>query len=685
MTCKTPVIFLIFRRPDLTARVFEVIRQAQPTKLLIIADGSRNEIEEKLCQQARKVTEQVDWNCEVLTHYSETNLGCKQRVISGLDWAFEQVEEAIILEDDTLPDLSFFEFASDLLEYYRHNPKIMAIGGTNILDVWQDKKQSYHFSYQGSIWGWATWKRAWQLYDVEMKDWKKEKVKHTIRKLSLKDRYYQSRKTLFEKISLNEINTWDYQWLFARLARSGLTVIPSKNLVSNLGFRDDATHTVNESSRFSNLRRHSIAKKLKHPKVIAIDTKYEQKVLKTLFDRPITVSSGISLKSLWNQAKIKILKKIRSNKMKASTEESKVGILTFHDGINHGGFLQAYCLQEVLKKEGKQVKIINYKSAEHRTKERKVFLGNSIKSYLRPKQLKRIILNLFKIIKFKNNQKLLESTKYSQEVSSIIKSESFDTVILGSDEIWNFKNPLVGLDLTYFGKDIKANKIISYAPSFGQVSTDELIDRDIIDCLQNLSSVSARDSNSIQILNSLSITAQKVLDPTFLHEITLPEKKLNTDKYILIYLTGVTPSKDVEYLRQYARANNKKLLAISYPQSWCDRSFVNVGIFEWLRFFKDADAVITNTFHGSIYSILYKKNFCVFRSEYKANKINSLLQDLSLLEFKVDNVRDVIQRLSNPPDYFKVFEKISDYREQSLNYLRYSLNESTVNVEKNLL
>ena len=124
---KTSVVFMIFRRPDLTARVFETIRQAQPTKLLIVADGARNEEEAILCQQTRAVTEQIDWDCEVLRNYSDVNLGCRLRVSSGLDWVFSEVEEAIILEDDCLPHSSFFQFCEELLSYYRHNERIWTI------------------------------------------------------------------------------------------------------------------------------------------------------------------------------------------------------------------------------------------------------------------------------------------------------------------------------------------------------------------------------------------------------------------------------------------------------------------------------------------------------------------------------------------------------------------------------
>ena len=165
---KTPVVFLIFRRPDLTARVFEAIRQAQPAKLLIVADGDRNEEEAILCQQARAVTEQIDWDCEVLTNFSDTNLGCKRRVSSGLDWAFSQVEEAIILEDDCLPHPDFFHFCSELLTHYKDDTRIWNICGHNFQDAQWRGDGSYYFSRYADPWGWATWQRAWKHYDKDL-------------------------------------------------------------------------------------------------------------------------------------------------------------------------------------------------------------------------------------------------------------------------------------------------------------------------------------------------------------------------------------------------------------------------------------------------------------------------------------------------------------------------------------
>ncbi|MFM6612110.1 MAG: glycosyltransferase family 2 protein, partial [Microcystis panniformis] len=237
---KTPVAFIIFNRPDTTKRVFEAIRQAKPPKLLVIADGPRADRpgEAEKCAAARAIIEGVDWECEVLTNYSDVNLGCGKRVSTGIDWVFNQVEEAIILEDDCLPNSTFFEFCEVILGIYRDDERIMMVSGTNHLGTWKSTIQSYHFSYYGGIWGWASWARAWKYFDYEMTLWKKSEVQNLMRDI-LGEKEYRNRKKVFSETFEGKINTWDYQWHFARLVQSGLSIVPTVNLISNLGFSED--------------------------------------------------------------------------------------------------------------------------------------------------------------------------------------------------------------------------------------------------------------------------------------------------------------------------------------------------------------------------------------------------------------------------------------------------------------
>lgn len=253
MHTSAPVAFLIFNRPDLTAKVFDAIAAARPRKLLVVADGPRNPEEAERCRASRAVLERVNWDCEVLTRFSEKNLGCGPCVSSGLDWVFSEVEEAIIVEDDALPAASFFPFCETLLERYRHDTRVMHISSTT---MWQGNgRYPYSYYFGRSIFGcaWGTWRRAWKTYDYDMKlygDLKKAGMLEFIFDDSAEAAYWTP---IFENMSSDEaINTWDYQWVFNCWAQSGLAISPTVNLYSNLGFRADATHTTAAEHIFAN-------------------------------------------------------------------------------------------------------------------------------------------------------------------------------------------------------------------------------------------------------------------------------------------------------------------------------------------------------------------------------------------------------------------------------------------------
>lgn len=265
MSLSTPVAFFIFNRPNLTKLVFEVITQTQPKKLLIVADGPRFLEEAEKCEKARSVIERLDWDCEVLTNFSETNMGCKRRVSSGLDWVFSRVEEAIILEDDCLPAPSFFYFCEALLEYYRHDERIMLISGDNFQSDQSQADYSYYFSKYNHIWGWASWRRAWNYYDVDMKTWPEYKKSNLIQSVC-DDPYEQKYWTnIFQRVVEGGVNSWAYPWTYACWSQSGLSILPNSNLVSNIGFANDATHTNDITSKFANLPTKDISFPLRHP------------------------------------------------------------------------------------------------------------------------------------------------------------------------------------------------------------------------------------------------------------------------------------------------------------------------------------------------------------------------------------------------------------------------------------
>jgi hypothetical protein len=266
---KTAVVLIIFKRPSTTERVFETIRQAKPPKLFIIADGPRPNVpgEAKQCALTRAVVEQVDWDCQVYRNYSETNIGCAKRLPTGLDWVFEQVEEAIVLEDDCVPHPTFFSFCEELLERFKDDERIALISGQNAQSGQKRGDYSYYFSRYTLTWGWATWRRAWQNFDFYLRLWPEAKAQKVLQN-SLDDsraiRYWtRILQTTYE--NPDQVTWWDYQWLFACWIQQSLSIIPNVNLVSNIGSGADSTHTVEQDNRYLNLPATPIEFPLRHP------------------------------------------------------------------------------------------------------------------------------------------------------------------------------------------------------------------------------------------------------------------------------------------------------------------------------------------------------------------------------------------------------------------------------------
>ncbi|MGB3559149.1 MAG: class I SAM-dependent methyltransferase [Geitlerinemataceae cyanobacterium] len=280
---KTPVALLIFNRPDTTEKVFETIRQAKPPKLLVVADGPRSDRpgEAEKCREARAIVDKIDWECQVFQNYSDTNLGCRNRVASGLNWVFETVEEAIILEDDCLPHPSFFRFCEELLERYRHDDRIMAISGDNFQFGRQSSASSYYFSRYMHIWGWATWRRAWNFYDLEMKQWSQVRDTHWLKNKLQSQGAAQFWSSLFQG-AFSGFNTWDYAWVFACWLQDGLIILPTVNSVSNIGFGSEATHTKN-ITQFSEMKAEKIGFPLLHPDAISQNIDADSFTEKTMY------------------------------------------------------------------------------------------------------------------------------------------------------------------------------------------------------------------------------------------------------------------------------------------------------------------------------------------------------------------------------------------------------------------
>ena len=270
----TPIAFFVFNRPETTQQIFEEIRKAKPSKLLVVADGPRitSPGEAEKCAEVRAIIDQVDWNCDVLKKYSNVNLGCKERLSSGLEWVFKIVEEAIILEDDCLPHPTFFRFCQELLKRYRDDERIMAISGDNFQSGLKRTEYSYYFSRYIHCWGWASWKRAWQNYDISMKLWPEIRDGEWLKDILHDNSAVKYWKNIFELTYKGLINTWDYQWTFACWIKGGLSIIPNVNLISNIGFGKDATHT-KQTSRFSNMTIKAISFPLCHPPFVIRDAR----------------------------------------------------------------------------------------------------------------------------------------------------------------------------------------------------------------------------------------------------------------------------------------------------------------------------------------------------------------------------------------------------------------------------
>ena len=288
----TPVAFLVFNRPETTQRVFDEIRRARPQRLLVVADGPRLDRphDERLCQETRSIAAHVDWPCEVLTHYSDINLGCRDGPASGIDWVFSRVEEAIILEDDCIPERSFFRFCCELLERYRGDRRIGTIVGTNLQAGKKRGDASYYFSKYPAIWGWATWRRTWALYDRAASVWPEffrsgafQAVTESAERI-----HWQA---AFNNVHHSGLDAWDYQLALTCWSQNMLSIVPNHNLISNIGFGPDATHTQSPGAT-TNLPRQPMSFPLVHPRLVVADSKADAFVAKRIFGESLRSRLG---------------------------------------------------------------------------------------------------------------------------------------------------------------------------------------------------------------------------------------------------------------------------------------------------------------------------------------------------------------------------------------------------------
>lgn len=298
----TPVLLLVFKRLETTKQVFAAIRRAQPRRLYIASDGHRPNVPdeaEKIANVRRYLVDHVDWDCEIKTLFRDRNLGCRRAISGAIDWFFEQESEGIILEDDCVPDNSFFLYAEELLARYRKDTRVMAISGDYLSRHPYESLDSYFFSRYNLCWGWATWKRAWRHYDSYEGSW--SKLRNTDWLLTVGDGSYHFKSywtKIFDELFFeNKPDSWAYRWQYTCWFQNGLIILPTRNLVRNIGFGEEATHTSNDRSPFSNLPINEQPFPLSHPSGVIRDYRADKWIHENLCEMSLRKRVVLKLKS----------------------------------------------------------------------------------------------------------------------------------------------------------------------------------------------------------------------------------------------------------------------------------------------------------------------------------------------------------------------------------------------------
>jgi hypothetical protein len=262
----TPILFLTYKRFGTSELVFESIKRVKPKKLYFVSNAPKNnDLEEfEKILKVRSLINQIDWDCDVKTLFREEYLEVKQSITLSISWFFSLEEKGIILEDDCVPSLSFFTFCQELLNFYENNTEVYSIGGCCFFEDLNLPDNEYRFSKHAYIWGWATWRRAWLKYDLNMVEWPEFKNSNSFKSIfkNILVRYYWIR--IFNLVYTSKINTWDYQWLYSIWLNDGITIIPNRNLISNVGFGLDSNFTHDNNSLEANMKVSEVRFPLNH-------------------------------------------------------------------------------------------------------------------------------------------------------------------------------------------------------------------------------------------------------------------------------------------------------------------------------------------------------------------------------------------------------------------------------------
>jgi hypothetical protein len=277
-----PVLLIVHRRPEQTRRVLEAVAKARPGRLFVAADGPATPADRDACESTRAVVRRIDWDCDVAYDFSDRNLGLNARVLSAVDWVFTSADSVIVVEDDCLAHERFFGFCTAMLERYRDDPRIVHVSGECYRSA-REGDSSYFFSKYPLAWGWATWSRAWSLFDPGMRTWPRFRVQPAARALfdsdderrywfATFDRVHHTSRDGSEpnrRVAATELASWDYAWYYACMA-NGLSIHPAVNLISNIGYGPLASHTL-EASDLSNRPMQALEADLRHPASVVRD------------------------------------------------------------------------------------------------------------------------------------------------------------------------------------------------------------------------------------------------------------------------------------------------------------------------------------------------------------------------------------------------------------------------------
>ena len=302
MSFSTPVLFIVFNRINQTQQVFRILKLIKPKYLYISADGPRlnnkNDFEQTNLVRDH-IINNINWDCDLKTLFHEKNQGCKKSVSSAINWFFKHEEMGIILEDDCVPSLSFFSFCECLLLKYKEDLRIWHISGANFQNNIIRGDGDYFFSRFNHVWGWATWRSRWTHFDLTMKSFKTFQSENAISNIFESKRVQRYWLALLKSAHEDRIDTWDFQWTYTIWINSGLSIIPNKNLITNIGFGSEAVHSVNENQRMSNLSNLEISFPLQHPKFLLIDLAADFYSLKRIYVKGNIMKALMKIKSFF--------------------------------------------------------------------------------------------------------------------------------------------------------------------------------------------------------------------------------------------------------------------------------------------------------------------------------------------------------------------------------------------------